>query len=92
MEIVPEKEWAKGLTQVEFEREWHRRFPLSDVIPLGRAWIYKTSPTSRCIDAIAPSYEFEADHFVPEPVVTIEESKVGKDIIPKLNKSNTKKN
>jgi len=41
MEVSVEKKWAEGLTQEEFEREFMRRHPMTDVIPNGEKWVHR---------------------------------------------------
>ena len=96
MAIHESKKWAEGLTQVEFERQWALRFPAADVIPLGSEWINIPLRHTHGIDSIPPSYEFEPDNFIPEPLdiikdikdvkVVKKEKESGKAFIPKLSK------
>lgn len=49
-----ERDWAKGLKQPEFEREFRRRNPNSDVIPDAKEWANQKPHEPRGIDAIKP--------------------------------------
>ena len=91
--VSPEKEWALGLTQLEFEREWALKFPFCDVIPLGEEWVKIIPPGEKGIDAIPPTYEYQPDGPAPkvEAPIIMKEKAVGKNIIPKLNKQDFKK-
>ncbi len=52
--IAKGKEWAKGLTQVEFEREFVKRNPYTDVIPGVDEWITREEPEQRGISGVLP--------------------------------------
>ncbi len=52
--INPDRAWAEGLNQQEFEREYHRRYGQVDTMPLGSEWIYKTEGKYRTINLPTP--------------------------------------
>ncbi len=54
MEIAVEKEWAKELKQDEFEREFQRRNPGTDVIPNVEKWLKTPITTYRGISPYMP--------------------------------------
>lgn len=39
-----EKEWAKDLTQVQFEQEYIKKHPFTDVVPDVKAWLVQGEP------------------------------------------------
>lgn len=42
---MPEsREWARELTQSQFEREWLQRNPFSDIIPNREVWVDMAEP------------------------------------------------
>jgi hypothetical protein len=45
MQVIHEsKQWANGLTQEEFTKEFQRRYPRSDSVPDLRKWLYRDIP------------------------------------------------
>lgn len=57
---MSDRSWAVGLAQHDFEREFLKRHPNSDVIPMGIEWATQNDPTYRTIDAPDPE-KFEED-------------------------------
>ena len=49
-----DREWATGMTQAQFEVEFVKRNPYSDVVPDVMEWIVRKEPEPRGIDAIPP--------------------------------------
>lgn len=47
-----DREWARGLTQEQFNIEYERRFPSADVIPDLNFWLSSGEPTYHGIDPV----------------------------------------
>lgn len=77
--IDKDKIWAKGMGQQQFEQEWARRYPLSDVIPIAKEWLLIKARKTHGIDTIPPKYEFQPDG----PLIEVQS---GETNIPKLSK------
>lgn len=74
---MEDRSWAVGLEQHVFEREYLRRWPMADVIPLGAEWVEVPEPApSRLIDAPDPE-KFEVDG----PVEPTDKRKIGGQFI-----------
>ena len=54
VKIAKGKEWAKGMTQAQFEREYVKRHPYTDVIPGVDEWIIREEPEKRGISGVKP--------------------------------------
>ena len=55
VDVEAEKQWAIGLSQVEFHQQWCRRFPWSmDCIPDVEKWLKRKTPVGRGMTPIAP--------------------------------------
>lgn len=69
IEISEEKKWALDFENpVEFEHEFKRRYPLSDVLPVREEWLGIPAPTDRGINGVRPEdYEVEGRKVKQEP-------------------------
>lgn len=53
-QMVKDRSWAIGLSQMDFEREFIQRTPWADVIPDVNVWVGWEEPANRLIDAPDP--------------------------------------
>jgi len=53
--INPDKAWADGMNQEEFEISYRRRHGAVDCIPSVDEWLYRPNPQYRGIDPVKPS-------------------------------------
>lgn len=73
---MSDRSWAVGLDQPTFEREFLRRMPNADVIPLGSEWAAESEPVYRHIDAPDPE-----KYAVDGPVEPTDKRKIGGQFI-----------
>jgi hypothetical protein len=54
VEATPGREWAVGLTQGEFDVEYIRRHPTSDIIPDVATWPFMPEPEYNGVSPVLP--------------------------------------
>jgi len=84
--VLVERQWAVGMSQIEFEREWQKKNPFADVIPDVNEWLNHQHPQSRLIEP----FNFESMDLTGEGKVA-EKPKVEEKPTPTEVKSNRDK-
>ncbi len=80
---MEERNWARKISQHEFEIGFRQRFPWSDVIPDRIDWAYGSEPEYHGINP--PTGEFE-----PDTGEEAEEGSIGKEFVNKDSESGAK--